>query len=313
MKRALHLAVLACCLTCMDVVAAQQDTRLSGSLTSVGSDTASALVTRWADAFHELHANANIQVQASGSASAPIALIEGAADIGSMSRPMSAAELAQFQTRYGYPPTRFVVARDAIVVFVHPDNPLRRITLAQLDAIFSATRRCGASNEIHYWRDLDADAHPAFGDTPVLASGRNSSSGTYEMFRESALCDGEYRAGVIAWPGNGAVVATVAANREAIGYAGIGYVNGLVKSLALATNDADAGVAPSLANVVDGRYPLARALYVYVNRPPDHALAALPNAFITYALSDAGQALVDQEGFIALSASERASQRAALD
>lgn len=313
MKRALLLAIAACCLSCTDVVAAPPDARLSGTLTSVGSDTASALVTRWADAFHALHANAHIQVQASGSASAPIALIEDAADIGSMSRPMSAAEIAQFQARYGYPPTRFVVARDAIVVFVHPDNPLRRITLAQLDAIYSATRRCGATTAIHRWRDLDADTHAAFGDTPVLASGRNSSSGTYEMFRESALCGGEYRADVIAWPGNGAVVATVVANREAIGYAGIGYVNGLVKPLVLATNDVDAGVAPSLANIVAGRYPLARALYVYVNRPPDHTLAALPNAFIAYALSDEGQALVNQEGFIALSASERASQRAALD
>lgn len=285
---------------------------LAGRLTGVGSDTASALVARWAEAFRAEHPGVQMQVQAAGSASAPTALIEGAADFGSMSRPMNEAESAAFRTRYGYAPTRVVVAHDAIAVFVHPDNPLDRLTLAQLDAVYSADRRCGAPAPVLRWRDLGVIADPTLAAARVLASGRNEASGTYEVFREGALCDGKYRAEVVAWPGNGAVVATVASNREAIGYAGLGYVTGLVKPLALARGDGDEAVAPDRAAVTQGRYPLSRALYLYVNRPPGSALAELPAAFLAYALSDEGQALAQREGFTPLQADERAAQRSLL-
>lgn len=117
---------------------------LSGSLTIVGSDTLSTLVLRWSDAFRAQNPGVSIQLQTPGSASAPIALLEGAADIGAMSRPMSAEEIARFESRFGYAPTEVAVAHDAIVVIVHPDNPLSTITRRELDAIYSDTRRCGA-------------------------------------------------------------------------------------------------------------------------------------------------------------------------
>lgn len=286
---------------------------LSGSLTCVGSDTASALVTRWATAFHEQHPLARIQVQAAGSGSAPLALNEGAADIGSMSRPMNERETTIFRDRYGYDPTRIVIARDAIVVFVHPENPVHRITIAELDAIYSTGRRCGAPTPIDRWIDLDRDARDTFATLPILAVGRDASSGTHEVFRESALCGGDFRPAVIAWPGNGAIVGTVARNRAAIGYAAIGYVNGLVKPLALAHSQADEGILPDAASVANGRYPLARELYFYINRPPGQALADLPKAFVEFALSDEGQALVRQDGFVPLVASERLSQHSLID
>ena len=226
---------------------------------------------------------------------------------------MSPGEEADFRRRFGYAPTRLVVARDAIVVFVHPDNPLRRITLAELDAVYSTTRRCGLPQAVRRWRDLGTDVNGAFGAMEILAAGRNASSGTHEVFRESVLCDGNFRPEVIAWPGNGAIVGTVATNREAIGYAGIGYVNGMVKPLALARSARDAGVMPDRSGVTDGSYPLARELYLYVNRPPQRALAGLPTAFIEYALSDEGQTLVRQEGFVPLAADERRTQRSILD
>ncbi|MEO5626513.1 MAG: phosphate ABC transporter substrate-binding protein [Dokdonella sp.] len=289
------------------------DDSLSGSLTCVGSDTASALVTRWASAFEGLHPRARIQVQAAGSASAPLALTAGAADIGSMSRPMSANEEADFRKRYGYAPTRLAIARDAIVVFVHPENPLQRLTFAELDAIYSTTRRCGAAQPMRYWSDLDTHNQDALGTRQILAAGRDASSGTHEVFRESVLCNGRFRPEVIAWPGNGAIVGTVAMNREAIGYAGIGYINGMVKPLALARNQSDAGILPDRTSIADGSYPLARSLYLYVNRPPQRALAELPAAFIEFALSDEGQALVHQEGFVPLAADERRAQRSILE
>ncbi|HEY6941374.1 phosphate ABC transporter substrate-binding protein [Dokdonella sp.] len=282
--------------------------RVTGTLTSVGSDTASVLIMRWAAAFQARHPGARIQAQASGSASAPIALIEGAADLGPMSRPMSAAEEAAFRTRYGHAPTRIVVAHDAITVFVHPDNPLASASLADLDAIYSSTRACGAGAAIRRWADLIGAAAPR----SLLAVGRDSGSGTHELFREIALCGGQYRADVVAWPGNGAVVATVAGNREAIGYAGFGYVNRLVRTLAIARGPGQPAIVPDERSIVSGRYPLSRPIYVYLNRRPQLPPAALPSAFLDYILSDEGQRLVRQEGFVPLDTDEAREQRAVL-
>jgi len=309
MSIAMHALCLVLALTAN---AASAVDSIGGTLTSVGSDTASALMTHWAAGFQASHPAARIQVQGSGSASAPIALIEGAADLGPMSRPMNASEQAAFRERFGYEPTGFVVAHDAIAVFVHPDNPRARITLAEIDAIYSSTRSCGGVRPIHRWGELDASIRAPVLQSPILATGRDSGSGTHELFRETALCGGRYRSEVIAWPGNGAVVATVARNPEAIGYAGLGYVNGLVKTLAVARDAADAATTPDAQTVASGRYPLARAIHVYVNQRPQQPLAPLPRAFIAYILSDEGQQLLRHEGFLPLEADEVREQRASL-
>ena len=280
---------------------------VSGTLTIVGSDTLSTLVLRWSEAFRQRNPAVRIQMQTPGSASAPIALLEGAADIGAMSRPMSAPEEASFRERYGYAPTGIAVAHDAIVVIVHPDNPLNSITRRQLDAIYSDTLRCGAGEPITRWDELGlADFSDA--RSRILATGRNSASGTSEFFREQALCGGEYRADVVVWPGHGATVAAVAGNREAIGYAGIGYLNGLVKALAFAPSDDAAAVAPVMENVMNGDYALARPLYLYVNRRPDREPAPLPAAFLAYVLSDDAQTVVAEDGFLPLARGERETQ-----
>lgn len=278
---------------------------VAGALTIVGSDTISALVLRWSDAFRQQHPDVRVQIQAPGSASAPIALLEGAADIGMMSRPMSADEAQAFGRRFGYAPTRVAVAHDAIVVFVNPDNPLGSITRRQLDAIYSSTLRCGGAASVTDWDALGAVGEP---DLPILATGRNSASGTSEFFREIALCGGDYRPDVVVWPGHGATVAAVAANREAIGYAGIGYVNGLVKPLAYAPDEHAPAVAPVMENVMNGDYALSRLLYLYVNQPPDRAPAPLPAAFLGYVLSADAQALIAEEGFLPLSPAEREAE-----
>lgn len=278
-----------------------------GRLTIVGSDTLSALVLRWIAAFRAQHPEALIQLQTPGSASAPIALLEGAADIGLMSRPMSAAEAETFHRRFGYAPTAIVVAHDAIVVFVHPDNPLTKITRSQLDAIFSSTRACGAVRPITRWSEIDGESASA--GEKILVTGRNSASGTNEFFRERALCGGTYRPDTVVWPGHGATIAAVARNRDAIGYAGLGYVNGLVKPLAYARDDAAPAVEPVMENVTSGDYALSRALYFYVNQPPGRADAPLRTAFVEYVLSDAAQADVGQEGFLPATASEREAQK----
>jgi phosphate transport system substrate-binding protein len=299
-------SALASMLLTTAALAAPQDP-VSGTLTVVGSDTLSTLVLRWVDAFRAQHPAVLVQLQTPGSASAPTALLEGAADLGAMSRPMSAQESAVFSRRYGYAPTGLVVAHDAIVVFVHPDNPLTSITRRELDAIYSDTLRCGASAPITRWGSL-GQVEAAAAGTPILATGRNSASGTSEFFREQALCGGTYRSDVVVWPGHGATVAAVAGNREAIGYAGIGYLNGLVKPLAFAPDDRAPAVAPVMENVMNGDYALSRPLYLYVNRAPDRTPAPLPAAFLAYVLTDEAQALVAQDGFLPLGEAEREAQ-----
>ena len=214
---------------------ASASTDPQGTLTIVGSDTLSGLVQRWTTMFHAHHRGVRIQLQTPGSASAPLALIEGATDLGAMSRPMSEDEQRAFRARYGHDATGVVVAHDAIVVIVHPDNPLRAITRRQLDAVYSSTRRCGGAAPVESWAALGV-VFPGPNQS-VLPVGRNEASGTSEFFREEALCAGHYRPDVVAWPGHGATVAAVAANPEAIGYVGIGSLNGLVKPLAYAPRE----------------------------------------------------------------------------
>jgi phosphate transport system substrate-binding protein len=195
---------------------------------------------------------------------------------------------------------------------VHPDNPRTRITLPELDAIYSADRRCGGRSALRRWDALAAPERSAVDRLPILAIGRDTGSGTHGLFRELALCGGPYQPQVIAWPGNGAIVAAVASNPEAIGYAGAGYANGLVRTLAVARDGANEAILPDERAVASGRYPLSRALHVYVNRAAGEPLAALPAAFLQHALSDAAQARVRGAGFVPLTEAERLAQRALL-
>lgn len=282
---------------------------LSGTLTSAGSDTLSALLAHWARDFARAHPGVHIQEQGLGSTSAVLALIEGAADLGPMSRPMSAEEEALFERRHGHRPAHVVIAHDAIAVFVHPDNPLRTLSLAQLDGIYAERPRCGGA-ALHAW--ADAGAGGALATRRILPIGRNAGSGTAAFFRDRVLCGGDYRSDVVAWPGSGATVAAVGGQIAAIGYAPVGLVNAQVRALALTAADG-AAVAIDAPNVRSGRYPLSRALYVYYNRIPQRTLPALRTAFLTYTLSSEGQAIVAEEGFIPLSADEADAQRLQLE
>jgi phosphate transport system substrate-binding protein len=197
-------------------------------------------------------------------------------------------------------------------VFVHPDNPRTRMTLAELDAIYSVERRCGAASSLRHWSDTAPASTDSGRSVPILAIGRDTGSGTHALFRELALCGGTYQPAVIAWPGNGAVVASVAGNPEAIGYSGAAYANGLVRVLAIAADEEAPALRPDEAAISSGRYPLSRGLHVYVNRNADGRPAALAQAFIDYALSDEAQARVRRAGFIPLTLPERMAQRALL-
>lgn len=294
-------------LAVMATVSGAQD--LSGTLSIAGSDTLSGAISRAAASFRAAHPHVRIQLQTLGTASAVAALLDGAVDIGSMSRNLDEGEIAAFAARRRPQPQQLAIARDALVVFVHPANPLAQLSLQQIDAIFAATPSCGGTPVTHWNELVSTDA--GWPDRPILAIGRNAASGTHAFFRDAALCGDRFRDDVIEWPGNGAVTLAVARNREAIGYASAGSVDAQVRVLALV--DAEGKALPlDAASLRDGRYPLGRTLYLAANRDARQRLRPLTAAFMNHVLSDAGQASLRREGFQSLSADERALAASAL-
>ncbi|QHM76397.1 Phosphate-binding protein PstS [Mixta theicola] len=282
---------------------------LAGNLSSVGSDTLGNLMALWGESFNRQYPGVNVQVQAAGSSTAPIALAAGAAQLGAMSRPMQPSERQLFEHHYGYPPLAVPVALDALVVVVNQDNPLTQLNAQQLDAIFSVTRRCGAAAAPRSWGDLQL-TQPGWRQRPLQRLGRNSASGTWGYFKQQALCSGDFRNDVGEYPGSAAVVQAVAGNLNAIGYASFGFHISGVKMLALAKQGA--AVMPDAASIRSGRYPYARPLYIYINKAPGKAPEPLTAAFLRQVLSPEGQALVSQAGYLPLSDQQIAEARALL-
>jgi len=282
------------------IPAYQKVSGISGNLSSVGSDTLANLVTLWAESYKRQYPNLNIQIQAAGSSTAPPALTEGTAGIGPMSRKMKDAELQAFEQRFGYQPTAVPVAIDALAIFVNKDNPLRQLTLEQVDAIFSSTRLCGGPHELKTWGDLGLTGDWA--KRPIQRFGRNAVSGTYGYFKEAALCRGDFRANVNEQLGSASVVQAISQSLGGIGYSGIGYQTASVHTLALARQGTTDYVEDNQQNTLSGRYPLARYLYVYVNKAPNRPLNPLEGEFLRLILSRKGQEAVVKDGYIPLPA-----------
>ena len=274
---------------------------ISGTLISVGSDTMNNMMTLWGEAFRKYYPNVRIEVEGKGSGTAPPALIAGTAQLGPMSREMLPAEIDAFEAKFGYPPTLFHVGIDALAVYVHKENPLPGLTIQQLDAIFSQTRRCGALAALNTWGSLGLGGEWA--SRPISLYGRNSASGTYGFFKENALCGGDFKATVKEQPGSAAVVQGVGVDRYGIGYSGIGYRTSEVRVVPLAGESGAPFVDPTdPENVVSGAYPLARFLHIYVNKAPGQPLSPLVREFIRFIFSREGQAVVEKDGYISLPA-----------
>nr|WP_156812060.1 phosphate ABC transporter substrate-binding protein PstS family protein [Idiomarina xiamenensis] len=271
---------------------------LSGNLSSVGSDTLANMMTFWSEEFTRLYPSINFQVQAAGSSTAPPALTEGTANFGPMSRMMKSKEIEAFEKRHGYKPTPVRVAIDALAVFVHKDNPIEGLTIPQVDAIFSSTRKCGAQQQVNRWGDLDMTG--AWANRDLQLYGRNSVSGTYGYFKETALCDGDFRANVNEQPGSASVVQSVSTSVNAIGYSGIGYMTSGVRAVPLAQKAGEPFIAANTENALAGKYPLARFLVVYVNKHPNKPLAPADAEFLKMILSQTGQEIVEKDGYIPL-------------
>ena len=289
----------------------QKTSGVSGNLSSVGSDTLANLMTLWAEEFKRVYPNVNVQIQAAGSSTAPPALTEGTSNLGPMSRLMKDNEVEAFEKRNGYKPTPIAVAIDALAVFVHKDNPLAGLTLQQVDAIFSSTRTCGGPQDLDAWGQLGLTG--SWASRPIQLYGRNSVSGTYGYFKEHALCQGDFKNTVNEQPGSASVVQSVSSSLNGVGYSGIGYTTSSVRAVPLTNNAGKPFVDANPENAINGSYPLARFLYVYVNQEPGKAIAPITREFLAMVLSRRGQEVVVKDGYIPLPAKVAARELAKID
>ena len=274
---------------------------VSGSLSSVGSDSLNNLMTLWAESFNKHYPNAKIQIEGKGSSTAPAALLAGTAQLGPMSRAMKGTEIDQFEKKYGYKPTVIRTSVDALAVFVNKDNPIKCLSVSQVDAIFSKSRRQGGKDEIKTWGQLGLTGEWA--SKPLSLYGRNSASGTYGFFKEHILKNGDYQDQVKEQPGSAAVVQGITVDRGAVGYSGIGYATAGVRAVPLSEKDGGKCVDAEADNAYNGSYPLARFLYVYVNKAPGKALDPMTREFVKLVVSKDGQEAVMKDGYYPIPAS----------
>jgi phosphate transport system substrate-binding protein len=284
-----------------------QSTGVSGTIKSIGSDTMNNLMTLWAEGFRAFHPSVRVEVEGKGSSTAPPALIAGTAQFGPMSRAMKPAEVDEFVKKYGYEPTEIKTSIDMLAVYVHKDNPIKGLTLQQVDAIFSKTRNGGYPNDIKTWGDVGLTGEWA--DKPISLYGRNSASGTYGYFKEHTLGNGDFKDSVKEQPGSSAVVQGVASDKYGIGYSGIGYKTADVLAVPLSRTPDGKAVNAEPAKAYSGEYPLARFLYLYVNAKPGDELDPLRREFLGYILSKQGQADVTKDGYLPLPPTILSEQR----
>ncbi len=273
---------------------------VSGNIDSVGSDTMNNLMTFWCEGFAKFYPNVRCQIEGKGSSTAPPALIAGTSQFGPMSRKMKSKEIDAFEKETGYKPTAVPTSIDALAVYVNKDNPVGCLSIKQVDAIFSKNRKCGGGADISTWGA--AGVGGGWSGRPISVYGRNSASGTYGYFKKKALCRGDYKDTVKEQPGSSAVVQGITEDLQGIGYSGIGYRTSGVKAIGVARTAGKGCFGPSLENVVGGKYPLGRYLYLYVNKKPNEALDPLRLEFLKYVLSREGQEIAIKDGYLPLTA-----------
>jgi len=271
-------------------------TPVTGSAGAIGSDTLNNMMALWLETFQKFHPTVKISIEGKGSSTAPPALIEATAQLAPMSRAMKNKELDKFEEKYGYPPTQFRVALDALAIIVNKDNPIEGLTLQEADAIFSINRKREYSQDVDRWSKLGINLGM------VSLYGRNSASGTYGFFKKIVLSGGDFKSSVKEQPGSASVVQGVSSDPNGIGYSGIGYMTSSVKIVPLG-KEKGKYYDTSETNVLNGKYPLGRFLYLYVNKTPNEKLSPLVEEFIRFIFSEEGQHIVDKDGYMRVPAS----------
>lgn len=266
-----------------------------GDINSVGSDSLNREMELWAAGFTAKYPGINFKIEGKGSATAPPALRNGEAQLAPMSRPMSDDELAAFEQKYGYKPTRITVAVDALAIYVNDENPIQCLTIEQLDRMFSSTRKASGGNSIETWGDVGLTGEWA--SHPITLFGRNTISGTYEFFRQKVLSNGNYKNSVKLEVGSQEVVQSVVNDKYAVGYSGIGYKANGVRAVPVSVHFGQTCYSASAEDTYSGKYPISRFLYIYLNKKPGEPLPAPQAEFIKYVLSRDGQVQTEKGGY----------------
>lgn len=251
-------------------------------ITVKGSDTMVHLVSNWAEAFMKSNPNAEVAVTGGGSGTGIAALINGTTEICASSRDMKEKEKQQAREK-GADVKEVVVARDGIAVVVNPKNPVNELDIGRLEQIFTGA--------ITRWSQIGG------GNKEILVFSRESSSGTYVFFQEHVLKNKDYAPKTKLMAATSAIIESVSTDEDSIGYVGLGYALAAKNKVKIISVKADANspaVMPSEETVINGRYPIARPLYLYVGTKA----AKNVSAFVDFCLSDAGQAIVRESGYV---------------
>jgi phosphate transport system substrate-binding protein len=259
-----------------------------------GSDTMVNVAQVWAEEYRKVAPGVEVEVSGGGSGVGIAALIRGTIDVANASREMKPEELAEAEKNTGKKPHEIVVGYDALAVYVDKDNPLDEIALGPLGEIFAE------GGTIDRWSQIGVTI-PGVSDDTIVRVSRQSSSGTYEFFREHVLSNRDYRLGSRDLNGSKEVVELVSRTPTAIGYSGMGYATPEVKMLRLAGEKGGPSYAPSVENVTNKTYPLARSLQLYTLGEPQGAV----KRYIDWILSDAGQQVVEDSGYVPLPPEKR--------
>lgn len=276
---------------------------LTGALSVSGSETMQPLTESWAAGLRQRYRGITIKVESSGSETGLAALLEGKAQIASMSRRMTQEEVVEFKREFGYEPTEIPVAVDALAVFVHKDNPIEGLSLAQLDAMFSKERRRGWTYPVNTWGDVLV-LEEGWTDAPIHLYGRNSKSGTASFFKEHVLNGAAFKNTMTMGVGLASVVVELMKDPLGVGFSGIGYQTSEIRPVPLALVERGRYVQPSFQTAMDGSYPLRRNLYLYVNRPSKIGASSLLTEYVKFALSRQGQQFVLDHGYYPLPTTE---------
>jgi len=289
--RPLAVALLPACLLLAGCKPSEQSQQAAGKATIQvkGSDTMVNLAQSWAETYKTIAPDVNIEVSGGGSGVGIAALIRGTIDIADASRDMKASEIDQVKQNTGKDAKEFTVGYDALAIYVHKDNPLDEITFEQLASIYAE------DGTITKWSQLGVQV-PGCDSDDIVRVSRQSSSGTYEFFREHVLGNKDYKLGSTDLNGSKEVVELVTTTPCAIGYSGMGYATLDVKTLKVAQKKGDPAYAPTVENAMNKTYPIARSLHLYTVGEPQGAV----QTYIDWIHSPAGQKIVADTGYVPL-------------
>ena len=269
---------------------------LNNELSSVGSDSMDNMMKFWEHEFKTFHKAMKFSHEGRGSSTAIPALMEGRSNVGPMSRKFKRSELSKFKAKFGYEPVQFRVAVDTVAVYLHPSNPLAKsgLSLAQIDAVFSADRKRG-HKEVRTWGDLGLTGE--WKNAPIKVYSRNRASGTYSYFNKKMLLKGRYKATNRELAGSEQLIDAVAKDKFAIAYSGIAYKTPYVSLLPVTEEANGKAFLPNEESAFSGDYYLTRSLYITLKLKPGQLATDLQKEFMTYVYSRQGQEIVRKDGY----------------